>query len=68
MIDLIRLVFSIFVLVLIIPQTPTENALLRIFNESRFFTNYGEAKWFLNFLTWSCIFIFLLISFFSAVK
>lgn len=63
MLNIIRLSFAIFVILLIVPQTPTENVLLRIFYETRLFTNYGQTKKFLNLVTWSCIFIFLLITF-----
>ena len=47
----IRLFLALFVILLLTPQTPTENALLRKFHESGIFTNYGEAKWFLNFFS-----------------
>jgi preprotein translocase subunit SecG len=65
MLNLIRLTFAILVIVLIVPQTPTENALLRIFYETRIFSNsnYGQTKKILNFLTWICIFSFLIITF-----
>jgi preprotein translocase subunit SecG len=65
MLNLIRLTFAILVIVLIVPQTPTENALLRLFYETRIFanSNYGQTKKILNFLTWICIFSFLIITF-----
>lgn len=63
MLNIIRLTFAIFVILLIVPQTPTENVVLRIFYETRIFTNYGQAKKFLNLVTWVCIFFFLLITF-----
>nr|YP_009105135.1 hypothetical chloroplast RF47 [Edaphochlorella mirabilis]AIT93794.1 hypothetical chloroplast RF47 [Edaphochlorella mirabilis] len=68
MINLIRVILALFVIILIVPQTPTENALLRTFLDTRVFANYGQAKSFLNFLTWSCIFIFLGITFMTALK
>nr|YP_009105227.1 hypothetical chloroplast RF47 [Pseudochlorella signiensis]AIT93871.1 hypothetical chloroplast RF47 [Pseudochlorella signiensis] len=65
MLNIIQLTFAILVIVLIVPQTPTENALLRIFYETRVFpnSNYGQTKKFLNLLTWVCIFIFLILTF-----
>jgi hypothetical protein len=68
MTDLSRLFFALLVLLLIVPQTPNENILLRTFYETQIFANYGEAKRVLTILTWSCIFIFLFITFFSALK
>lgn len=63
MLNIIRLTFAIFVIVLIVPQTPTENLVLRIFYETRSFTNYGQANKFLNLVTWACICLFLLMTF-----
>jgi preprotein translocase subunit SecG len=65
MIDVIRLFFALLVLLVVIPQTPNLNILLRIFYETEVFTNYGQAKTFLTRLTWSCIFLFLFITFLS---
>ena len=62
--NIIQLTIGIFLIVLIIPQTPTENIVLRKFSETGFFTNYNEAKYFLNYLTWFLIFIFLIVTFF----
>ena len=65
MLNIIRLTFAICVILLIVPQTQTENVLLRIFYETRIFKNYGQTKKFLNFITWLCILIFLLLIFFN---
>lgn len=62
MLNIIQLVIALFVLVLIAPQTQKSNIVLRIFHESGFFIDYGEAKWFLTVLTWISIFIFLIFS------
>jgi preprotein translocase subunit SecG len=62
MLNIIQLVIALFVLVLIAPQTQKSNIVLRIFHESGFFIDYGEAKWFLTVLTWISIFIFLILS------
>ncbi len=64
MLNLIRLLFALLVILLIVPQTPKENAVLRKFNESGIFANYAEAKSFLKNLTWFCIFIFLALTIF----
>nr|UXE31028.1 hypothetical protein Ycf47 [Ostreobium quekettii] len=42
------------------PQTPQDNILIDEFNESGFFTDYGESKDFLKWLTWGtiCLFFF----------
>ncbi len=63
MLNIIRLTFATFVILLIVPQTPTENVLLRLFYETRLFANYGQTKKVLTLITWSCIFIFLLLIF-----
>ena len=64
MFKIFQLVIGVFLIILIIPQTPTENIVLRKFSETGFFTNYNEAKNFLNTLTWLLIFSFLLLTFF----
>jgi preprotein translocase subunit SecG len=62
MLNIIRLFIALFVLVLIAPQTQKSNIVLRIFHESGFFIDYGEAKWFLTILTWISISLFLILS------
>lgn len=59
MLNTIRLILSILILVLIAPQTQKSNIVLRLFHESGFFIDYGEAEWFLKTLTWFSIFVFL---------
>lgn len=65
MINILRIFFGILVIILIIPQTPTENALLRKVHESGFFAYYTETKKFLTYLTWLSIILFLLFTFLS---
>ena len=55
MFKIAQLVIGIVLIILIIPQTPTENIVLRKFSETGFFTNYNEAKNFLNRITWLLI-------------
>jgi preprotein translocase subunit SecG len=62
MINTIRLILALIVLLLIAPQTQKSNIVLRVFHESGFFIDYGEAEWFLKTLTWLSIFSFLIIS------
>lgn len=59
-----QLLTAILIIILITPQTPTENIVLRKFIETGFFTDYGEAKSFLKLTTWFLIVIFLLLTFF----
>lgn len=63
MFKIVQLIIGVFLIVLIIPQTPTENIVLRKFTETGFFTNYNEAKNFLNLITWLLIFSFLFLTF-----
>jgi len=63
MIKIFQLLIGLILIFLIIPQTPTENIVLRKFTETGFFTSYNEAKKFLNNLTWFLIMIFLLLTF-----
>jgi protein translocase SecG subunit len=62
MFKLLQLIIGIMLITIIIPQTPTENIVLRKFNETGLFTNYSQAKSFVNKLTWSLIFLFLMIT------
>ena len=68
MINLFRLIFAIFVIILIVPQTPKENIVLRALHSKRILANYGEEKRFLNSFTWFCISIFLIIAFSTSIK
>jgi preprotein translocase subunit SecG len=58
-----QILISILIIILIVPQTPTENIVLRKFIETGFFSNYSEAKKSLTQITWSLIFIFLIFTF-----
>ena len=59
---LLRCIFSIFLISLITPQTLIANSLLRKLSSTQLFVNYGEAKTFLNILTWTTAFLFLLLT------
>ena len=61
--QVVQIIISILLLAIIIPQTPTENIVLRKFVESGLFISYSEAKSFLKFLTWGITFIFLVLTF-----
>lgn len=61
--NIIQLINGIIILFLIIPQTPTENIVLRKFNETGFFSSYRNAKSFVNNLTWLLILLFIVITF-----
>jgi protein translocase SecG subunit len=63
MIKNFQLILALLLIILIIPQTPTENIVLRKFNETGFFTSYNETKKFLTFITWGLIFAFLISTF-----
>ena len=63
MLKLIQLTSGVLILLIVITQTPTENIVLRKFNETGFFENYKNAKKFVDRLTWSLIFIFILLTF-----
>ncbi len=63
MIRIIQLIVGFLLIIIVVPQTPTENVVLRLFFETGFFTTYSEAKSFLKFLTWFLIFSFLVLTF-----
>ena len=65
MVNFFRLLTAIFVITIIVPQNPTENLLLRVFNETRLFPNYSKTQKFLNRLIWILIAFFLIITFFA---
>nr|YP_003058277.1 hypothetical chloroplast RF47 [Parachlorella kessleri]ACQ90984.1 hypothetical chloroplast RF47 [Parachlorella kessleri] len=54
---------GILIIVLIAPQTSTENIVLKKFTETGLFTSYAEAKSFLKITTWFLIFAFLILTF-----
>lgn len=53
---------DLIIILLLSPQTSQDNILIDEFNESGFFTDYGESKEFLNWLTWVTIGLFFLVS------
>ena len=68
MLHFIELVIALSIILLIVPQTPTENIVLRKLLETGFFTNYSKAKQFLSLLTWVLIFVFLILLIFLNFK
>ena len=68
MLNILQTSIGILIILLIVPQTLTENIVLRKFIETGFFTNYSEAKSVLNFLTWFLICFFLILTFFLIIN
>ena len=68
MLNFIEFILALCLIFVIVPQTPTENILLRKIVETGYFTNYSKAKDFLSTLTWVLIFLFLLFLFILNVK
>ena len=63
MINFFRFLIAIFIIAIIVPQTPTKNILLRIFNKTRLFANSSQTQTFLNRLIWILIPLFLVFTF-----
>jgi protein translocase SecG subunit len=63
MLKIIQIILGVLLIILIIPQTPTENIVLRKFADTGIFMNYAEARSFLNKSTWFLILTFLCITF-----
>lgn len=61
MLHVIAILIALCLIILIAPQTPTENIVLRKLLESGLFTNYSKAKDFLLWSTWILIFLFLVL-------
>ena len=59
MLHFIELIIALSIILLVVPQTPTENIVLRKLLETGLFTNYSKAKEFLIWITWVLIFLFL---------
>jgi preprotein translocase subunit SecG len=68
MLNFIELFIAFSIIFLIVPQTPTENIVLRKLVETGFFTNYNKAKDFLILSTWFLIFLFLILLIFLNLK
>ena len=64
----LQLLIGFLIIIIITPQTQTENVVLRKFVETGFFTSYGEAKNFVRNLTWGLIGTFLILTFFLSLK
>jgi hypothetical protein len=63
MLQIIQTIIGLLIILLVVPQTPTENVVLRKFLETGLFTNYSEAKYFLTISTWILICSFLALTF-----
>mgnify|MGYP001806467834 CR=1 FL=1 len=61
MLHFIELLIAFSIIFLVVPQTPTENIVLRKLLETGLFTNYSKAKNFLIWITWVLIFSFLIL-------
>lgn len=59
MLHFIELLIAFSIILLVVPQTPTENIVLRKIVETGLFTNYNKAKEFLTKTTWGLILSFL---------
>ncbi len=67
MLTLFRFFASITLIALLVPQTHTENVVLRAFNNSNCFKSYGEAKAFVSFITWLSIFLYIVLTYWATV-
>jgi preprotein translocase subunit SecG len=63
MLQIIQTIIGLLIILLVVPQTPTENVVLRKFLDTGLFTNYSEAKYFLKISTWILICSFLALTF-----
>jgi hypothetical protein len=63
MFKFLQVLTGFFLILVITPQTQTENIVLRKFVETGFFSSYGEAKSFVKNLTWGLIGAFLGLTF-----
>lgn len=61
MLHFIELVIALSIIFLVLPQTPTENIVLRKLLEIGLFATYSQAKNFLIKITWSLVFVFLIL-------
>ena len=67
MITVIRFILTLILIILIVPQTNTENIMLRAFNSANIFKNYGEAKSFLRWITWLSIVFYLFVTYLATI-
>ncbi len=68
MINFIELLIALSLIVLILPQTPTENIVLRKILDNGLIGTYSEAKSFLTKITWLLIFLFLFLLFLMSIQ
>lgn len=67
MITVIRFILTLVIIILIVPQTNTENIVLRAFNKTNFFKHYGEAYYFLRWITWLSIVLYLFVTYLATI-
>lgn len=61
-----RIIFAFYMVLLLLPQTPKLNLLLRLFHSTEMFATYKEADQFLKGLTVVSVLIFLSANYFAA--
>ena len=63
MVNFIELVIALSIIVFVVPQSPTENEnlVVRKLLKTGWFRNYAATKKLVIWLTWSLIFLFLLV-------
>jgi hypothetical protein len=61
---MIRFFVTAFLLLLIVPQTSTDNVIVQILYNTKWFENYGQTDLFVKILTWLFIFLYI---FFTAL-
>lgn len=67
MLNFLRLLVSIFVILLLFLQTPKYNIVKQALYSTGLLANYGEVKRFINALNWFSIFLFLIIEVFASL-
>lgn len=66
MLQFLQVIFAVLSAVILIPQTPKVNYVLRKFFESGMFRSYSEAKRFVSRLTWGIVSSFFLFTYLAA--
>ena len=61
---MIRFFVTAFLLLFIVPQTSTDNLIVQILYNTKWFENYGQTDLFVKILTWLFIFLYI---FFTAL-
>lgn len=55
----LALLLALCIIIIIVPQTPTDNIILRTLFATGWFANYPQAKQLVSFITWGLVFAFL---------